>query len=787
LRGQGLVAIAIWVPFRVQRRPPIGAAATTRGARFGTQRNHPVHQEWCAPASLQLIPASDEHQGDVQKVGTTQGVLRMRRFTGTTRAMTAPRRAVAATSAVVLLALGLSVAPGTAASAAARPTAASTSAPAGPLTARSAHPVGGVTVPTKRVSAVDVLRKTHGRSPLSPSTPVVGVSSSSALAGGGLSFGSVGSAPAAEDLRDDANQSGDTLVPPVGNQGNIGSCLPWTVAHTLMGYYAKKDGGSGAPFSPLYLYMMNTSGAPTSGTNPERVLEFAKTRGVDTQADYFQGYYDYQVKPTLAEQANAANYKVTSWTTLWAGWNAQGSTGVAARRALIENSISTGNPVIVGFNVYSSFDAIRSATLYTTDSGMLRGGHMVTAVAYDAEGVTLRNQWGTWWGDHGDARVSWNWLGTNTFGAYTISGVTTPAADAPVANPKATIFKLSATRGSAEGGTAVDITGTNLTSVTKVNFGTASAAPSAITTVNGVTTLKVTTPAGSIGSQFVTLTNGGGDSAINSGAKFYYTPVPPRVDASPLSVTRAVTEGGTSVTVSGLFLERGSVLLAGRVVPTSRITARSNTAITFTAPPHLAGDVLVSVRNVGGTTPAGTLTYVPGNPPVIQSLSRSSASILWANQLTVTGSALTQVRKAVVAGRSVSFLRVSDTELLLRLPRTSLPVAGDVVLSSQWSTSAASPASAFSWVRPDKPAVTSVTGLAVNTVGTATVTGTGLEAVNRVSLVGPLGRLYSGYGIVLGAGGTSLTFTAPKLPAGAYTLTVTNPAGVSTAVSLTLG
>ena len=68
---------------------------------------------------------------------------------------------------------------------------------------------------------------------------------------------------------------------------------------------------------------------------------------------------------------------------------------------------------------------------------------------------------------------------------------------------------------------------------------------------------------------------------------------------------------------------------------------------------------------------------------------------------------------------------------------------------------------------------------AANTVGTATLTGSRLHAVTKVNLTGPGGKRYYGSGIVVAAGGGSLTFTVPRLPVGDYTVTVTSPAGTS--------
>src|SRR3954465_5941654 len=62
-----------------------------------------------------------------------------------------------------------------------------------------------------------------------------------------------------------------TNLPPVGDQGPISSGGAWTIAHTIMGYYANRDGGTGAPYAPLYLYMRSVAkgGAPNAGLYPD--------------------------------------------------------------------------------------------------------------------------------------------------------------------------------------------------------------------------------------------------------------------------------------------------------------------------------------------------------------------------------------------------------------------------------------------------------------------------------------------------------------------------------------
>jgi hypothetical protein len=42
------------------------------------------------------------------------------------------------------------------------------------------------------------------------------------------------------------------------------------------------------------------------------------------------------------------------------------------------------------------------------------GLHMLTAVGYEPQGLVFQNSWGTWWGDGGFARLSWDYLAKRT-------------------------------------------------------------------------------------------------------------------------------------------------------------------------------------------------------------------------------------------------------------------------------------------------------------------------------------------------------------------------------------
>jgi hypothetical protein len=112
-------------------------------------------------------------------------------------------------------------------------------ASAGPASAGPVrHSVGGFVAPAGRVPASDNL----------------GVRMSADL-------------PESVDLRQ--------YAPAVGDQGQIGSCVAWSIAHSVMGYLANRNAAArGAPYAPLYLYMRVVGGGaphrarPRSPTRP---------------------------------------------------------------------------------------------------------------------------------------------------------------------------------------------------------------------------------------------------------------------------------------------------------------------------------------------------------------------------------------------------------------------------------------------------------------------------------------------------------------------------------------
>ena len=569
---------------------------------------------------------------------------------------------------------------------------------------------------------------------------------------GGVSASEV--LPASVDLRE--------YAPAVGDQGQIGACVAWTIGYSIMGYYAKRTGGVGAPYAPLFLYLRNVApgGAPSAGLNPDAVLANTQATGIDTQDDYWQGTTNWQTAPTAAQIGNAKNYRVEGWERLFNGAN-QG----AAAQTAIQRSLASGSPVALGMPVFRDFMYLRTHTLYSTVTGTNLGGHMVAAYGYDAQGVYIRNSWGAGWGNGGDAHLSWSFVTKAATGGYAVNGITTPAVPVPMAP---TVGALSALK--AAPGTSVTVTGAGLSTATAVSFGGTDATFTAQTT-NGLTRLVAVVPARAPGVVEVTVTNPAGTSVPGPSAKL--TVVPPAPGITTLSPASVSLLGGTPVTLTGTDLTGVTSVKIGTATAAAKVL--NPTTLTFVAPARpAAGDFPVTVTNAYGTsTPAGTLGYVTPPAPVITSVTPGSGLTYKITPVVLDGTDFTGATKVLLGDRSLPFTKVSATRLKVSLPAGA---AGDRDLRvvTPGGTSAVDAAATFTYLAPAAPVISSISpaeGLTYLRTPVV-VTGENFTDATKLTLGGvsvPFTRVSA----------TQLRAQLPVRTAGAVDLQVSTPGGVT--------
>ena len=185
--------------------------------------------------------------------------------------------------------------------------------------------------------------------------------------------------------------------------------------------------------------------------------------------------------------------------------------------------------------------------------------------------------------------------------ALTFVGVS-PAAAAGVP----TITSIAPSSGLPAGGTKVTITGTNLTSATAVDFGTAAA------TISSNTAGKIiidASPPGT-GTVDITVTTAAGTSAIVPADEFTYVNAP---TVTQLFGGNAPTSGGTTIIIQGTnFVGVTAVDFATTAAAAGTYTVQSSTQIQAVVP-AIASETVGDIYNVTVTTGAGVSPKATAN------------------------------------------------------------------------------------------------------------------------------------------------------------------------------
>ena len=206
-----------------------------------------------------------------------------------------------------------------------------------------------------------------------------------------------------------------------------------------------------------------------------------------------------------------------------------------------------------------------------------------------------------------------------------------------------TVTGISPSTGPPSGGTAVTITGTDLSGATAVDFGST---PGTVT-ADSATSITATAPAGT-GTVDVTVTTPDGTSATSSADQFTYTVIVPPPAVTAISPSTGPVGGGTSVVITGTDLAAATAVDFGSSAGT--ITADTGTSITATSPPGTGTVDVVVVTGSGVSAPVTADQYSFG-PQVLTRLSTWTDTQLCGLPSTTTVPAgATRIVASVAAG-----------------------------------------------------------------------------------------------------------------------------------------
>ena len=237
-----------------------------------------------------------------------------------------------------------------------------------------------------------------------------------------------GTLPAKADITD--------KFPPIGDQGNYGTCVAWAVGYNMKTVIAgiknnlstSQLADTRHQYSPKYLFTAlpdNVKGADCNGTNFDAALEALQSRGITTMQSVPYTNLGSCSQATLQDSWNseASQYRIKYWRRV------QGNV------QSIKENISNNIPVVFGAELGDNFmswrgdGVISSATV--KDPNAMHGRHAMIIAGYDDNkgpngAFKVVNSWNTTWGNQGTIWIDYNYFmndfvtkdGSNNYALY---------------------------------------------------------------------------------------------------------------------------------------------------------------------------------------------------------------------------------------------------------------------------------------------------------------------------------------------------------------------------------
>lgn len=190
-------------------------------------------------------------------------------------------------------------------------------------------------------------------------------------------------------------------MPPVFNQGDLGSCTANSTAAILEFNELKQKEKDAATPSRLFIYYNERAMEGTiredSGAELRDGIKSVAQVGAPPESFWPYDIAKFAQKPPAKAYTEALEHRAIRYAR------------VVQDTTAVQNVLASGFPIAFGFTVYTSFEtaAVAASGIVPMPQAQEKvlGGHAVVAVGYKTIGdqlyVECRNSWGPAWGDHG--------------------------------------------------------------------------------------------------------------------------------------------------------------------------------------------------------------------------------------------------------------------------------------------------------------------------------------------------------------------------------------------------
>lgn len=198
------------------------------------------------------------------------------------------------------------------------------------------------------------------------------------------------------------------LFPPIGNQGNYGTCVAWATGYNLKTALNAIDNkwtpeqlrDPANQTSPKDLWMgvpSSSKGKYCEGTIFEAAFSVLKTKGASTMA-----------KVPYSKMGTCSGSAIGDTANRIASFHHVVSPSVKQIKAYLRDTV----PLVFAANVGDVFCNWRSDKVFSSPDNGATGGHAMVLTGYDdsKHAFRIRNSWGVVWGDRGSAWVDYDFF-----------------------------------------------------------------------------------------------------------------------------------------------------------------------------------------------------------------------------------------------------------------------------------------------------------------------------------------------------------------------------------------
>ena len=232
--------------------------------------------------------------------------------------------------------------------------------------------------------------------------------------------------------------------PPVGDQGQQGSCVAWATGYYYKSYQEGKDHGwdlttPDHQFSPAFIYNQ-INGGSDNGSTISDAMKLIRREGCDTLSEFPYNDQDYTTQPTDTQLQEALPYRSVSYAEFFSG---QGNANIDE----LKKYLATGDTIVFAIPVYSNFMYAPDDPNYvvgTKKKGRYFGGHAIQCVGYNdtLQAFKIINSWGTGWGYNGFTNVSYDFIQQYAWEAWCMTDATDDSTDGFSINASPNDFTL---------------------------------------------------------------------------------------------------------------------------------------------------------------------------------------------------------------------------------------------------------------------------------------------------------------------------------------------------------